>query len=94
MMSRRRAPAALRTPISFVRSATAAYLDTLTDAELQRVVRWYNADFTIADLLARILAHTACHAGEIAALKGLQGVKGPPFSRKVGPRAQRGPATM
>jgi hypothetical protein len=30
-------------------------------------------------VLARFIAHTACHAGEIAAVKGMQGLQGLPF---------------
>ncbi len=62
-----------------VRSATNEYLARLTDDELDREVSFFGRASSVADVLARFVGHTACHAGEIAAVKGMQGLKGLPF---------------
>jgi hypothetical protein len=59
--------------------ATNDYLASLTDEELDRPVSFFGRDSTVAAVLARSTMHTAGHAGEIAALKGLQGAQGLPF---------------
>jgi hypothetical protein len=59
--------------------ATNDYLVRLTAEELDRPVSFYGRDWTVARVLALLVTHTACHAGEIAAVKGIQGVKGLPF---------------
>jgi DinB superfamily len=51
----------------------------LTPQELERVVTFYGNERPVADLLIMQFAHTLTHTGEIAALKGMQGVKGLPF---------------
>lgn len=64
-----------------VYAATNAYLDSLTDADLERVVdlgAWGKK--TVAGLLTGfIIAHTNSLAGEISAIKGVHGAKGYPF---------------
>jgi hypothetical protein len=35
--------------------------------------------FPAAEVLMILIVHTASHAGEIAAIKGMQGIKGLPF---------------
>jgi hypothetical protein len=62
-----------------VRSATNDYLARLTDDELERQVSFFGRESSVADVVARFVAHTACHAGEIAAVKGMQGLQGQPF---------------
>ncbi len=62
-----------------VRAATEAYLERLTAEELDREVRFFGAMQPVAQVLATLVAHTMGHAGDIAAIKGLQGVKGLPF---------------
>ncbi len=59
--------------------ATNEYLARLTDEELDRPVSFFGRDSTVAAVLARSTMHTAGHAGEIAALKGVQGAQGLPF---------------
>ncbi len=59
--------------------ATNKYLARLTDEELDRPVSFFGQDSTVAAVLARSTMHTAGHAGEIAALKGIQGAQGLPF---------------
>lgn len=61
-----------------VRAASAAYVDTLTPAELDRLVHLYERERPVAEVLIRLFIHSAVHAGEIAAIRGLQGVKGLP----------------
>jgi uncharacterized damage-inducible protein DinB len=62
-----------------VRAATDAYLEVLTPEEFDREVRFFGAMQPVALVLATFVAHTMGHAGDIAAIKGLQGVKGLPF---------------
>lgn len=62
-----------------VRAATASYLGQLTGQELAREVDSPFGKRPVADLLAQLVAHTVGHAGEIAALRGVQGVQGLPF---------------
>jgi len=51
----------------------------LTAAELDRLVTFYGNERPVADLYVMQLSHLLGHTGEIAALKGMQGVKGLPF---------------
>ena len=62
-----------------VRAATDAFLATLSAGELEREVKWNDQTRQVADLLVMLANHTASHAGEMAAIKGMQGVKGLPF---------------
>ena len=62
-----------------VRDATHEYLARLTEDELDRQVSFFGTESSVADVLARFVTHAACHAGEIAAVKGMQGLQGLPF---------------
>jgi len=66
-----------------VHSATDAYLATLTDEDLARMLDLTSfglGQMTIGTLLNRmVLGHIDNMTGEISALKGLQGVKGYPI---------------
>ena len=62
-----------------VRAATSDYLAKLTPAELDRTVKFPGGDRSAAAMLTLLITHTLCHAGEIAVLKGIQGVKGLPY---------------
>ncbi len=62
-----------------VRAATESYLAALTNEELDRTVQFFGGDRPAADVIATFVSHTVGHAGEIAALRGVQGVKGLPF---------------
>jgi hypothetical protein len=62
-----------------VRAATDSYLDKLTPDELERKVKFAGGERTVAAMLILLTSHTICHAGEIAALKGVQGSKGLPY---------------
>jgi hypothetical protein len=63
-----------------VYAQTDAYLANLADSELERKVQGPVGETTIGWFLSTILAtHFPGHAGEIAALKGVQGMKGLPF---------------
>jgi uncharacterized damage-inducible protein DinB len=59
-----------------VRAATDAYLARLTVEELERQVDYFGNTVPVAYVLMTLVVHTASHAGEIAALKGTQGVQG------------------
>lgn len=62
-----------------VHSATHDYLARLTEDELDRRVDFFGRENSVADVLTGFVSHTACHAGEIAAVKGAQGLQGLPF---------------
>lgn len=63
-----------------VYASTDAYLANLPDAELDRKIQGPIGETTVGWFLTTILAtHFPGHAGEIAALKGVQGMKGLPF---------------
>ncbi|MGV8025614.1 MAG: DinB family protein [Anaerolineaceae bacterium] len=59
-------------------ATTDAYLSTLTPEELDRNVKFANGERTVADMLLLACSHSLGHNGEIAALKGIQGIKGLP----------------
>lgn len=61
-----------------VREATDAYLQSLTPEELDRPVVLYGRDRIGADVLTRVIGHSLLHTGDIAAIRGMQGVKGLP----------------
>jgi uncharacterized damage-inducible protein DinB len=62
-----------------VQAETRAYLEKLNDKELTRVVKFYDNDAPAAAVLVFLVTHSSGHLGEIAAVKGMQGVKGLPF---------------
>lgn len=62
-----------------VRAATDTYMARLTPVELEREVELIGSQRPVADALAIMVVHIASHGGEIAALKGVQGLKGLPF---------------
>ena len=64
-----------------VYAATDAYIAGLSDADLDRKVQTgFVGEQTVAFVVSNILGwHMAEHTGEIAALKGVQGLKGLPF---------------
>ena len=64
-----------------VYGATDAYIAALSDADLERKVQTgFIGEQTVAFVMSNILGwHVAEHNGEIAALKGVQGLKGLPF---------------
>jgi len=59
-------------------AATDAYLATLTESELDRVVKFAGGERTVGDMLMLSASQSHSHLGEIAALKGIQGAKGLP----------------
>jgi hypothetical protein len=62
-----------------VRAATDSYLQKLTPDELERKVKFAGGERTVAAMVIHLACHTLSHAGEIAALKGIQGSKGLPY---------------
>ncbi|HEX6817264.1 MAG TPA: DinB family protein [Ktedonobacterales bacterium] len=62
-----------------VHAATDEYLAELTPEELERKVDFFVPDARVADVLSILAVHVAAHSGEIAALRGIQGVKGLPM---------------
>jgi hypothetical protein len=61
---------------SAVWAATDAYMAALTNAELDRKVKFAGGERTVAEMLMLANSQAHGHAGEIAALKGVQGAKG------------------
>jgi len=59
-----------------VAEATTAYLALLSDEDLEEQVEVYGQLQVRAQALFSIVIHNVSHAGEIAALKGLQGMRG------------------
>jgi hypothetical protein len=62
-----------------VMAATQACLQTLSSSDLDRQVKYHGEALSISDILQTLLVHGAHHAGEIAAVRGMQGVRGLPF---------------
>lgn len=61
-----------------VRAAVDDFVEGLTPAVLDRRVQLYGRERPVAEVIIRLFIHSALHAGEIAAIRGLQGVKGLP----------------
>jgi hypothetical protein len=57
-------------------AASDAYLAKLTGEELDRKVKFAGGERTVAEMLLLAASQSLSHAGEIAALKGVQGAKG------------------
>jgi uncharacterized damage-inducible protein DinB len=62
-----------------IRDATNSYLHNLTEEDLERRVNFAGQDLSVAEVLMTLIVHSASHAGEIAAVKGMQGIKGLPY---------------
>jgi hypothetical protein len=61
-----------------VQDATDRYLATLTVEELDKPMQLGPRTGTVAELLSILVVHNLSHGGEIAALKGFQGLQGQP----------------
>ncbi len=57
-------------------AATDSFLANLTEEELARMVKFAGGERTVAEMLILCVSQAHGHMGEIAALKGIQGVKG------------------
>ena len=62
-----------------VRTQTDAYLASIMDEALDEQVKFFTESDPKADVWALLVSHSLQHAGEIAAIKGMQGEKGLPF---------------
>jgi len=62
-----------------IRIATDSYLADLSMDELDRRVNFAGNEIPVSEMLMTLVVHSASHAGEIAAVKGMQGIKGLPF---------------
>ncbi len=61
-------------------AATERYVADLADADLERKIKGATGEYPLGWALSVLIAqHAAAHSGEIAALKGVQGLKGLPF---------------
>jgi hypothetical protein len=72
---------AFRAYTQAVFATTQDYVTQLSAEDLSGVMKFPGRawQMSIAQLLAVVVAHTTAHAGEISALKGIQGAKGLPF---------------
>jgi hypothetical protein len=63
-----------------VAEATNAFLDSLSDADLDRPIDFFGRKESMGWVIAdTVLVHIAFHSGEIASLKGVMGQKGLPW---------------
>lgn len=62
-----------------MRAALDAYVATVTDDELARTMPSPFGEQPLYGILGLMVVHASSHFGEIAALKGAQGLKGLPF---------------
>jgi DinB superfamily len=63
-----------------VRQATDAFLDSLSDADLDKPIDFFGRKESMGWVIAdTVLVHVAFHSGEIASLKGVMGQKGLPW---------------
>lgn len=62
-----------------VRAATSLYFAELDDTTLAGPVNFPGDDRSVLEVINALVIHLAGHAGEIAAIKGVQGLKGLPF---------------
>lgn len=62
-----------------VRDSTDTFLTDLAVEDLDRQVDFVGNELSVAEVLMTLVVHSASHAGEIAAIKGMQGLKGLPF---------------
>lgn len=60
-------------------AATDACLASLTAEGLDRQVDFFGRTRLVGEILMLAVTHLCCHAGEIAALKGMQGARGLPY---------------
>jgi hypothetical protein len=63
-----------------VSAATDAFLDSISDADLDRPIDFFGRKESMGWVIAdTVLVHVAFHSGEIASLKGVMGLKGLPW---------------
>jgi len=60
-------------------AVTDNFFEQLTEVEIDRPVMMFGQPSIVGEFLVMILMHDTGHLGEIAALKGVQGIKGLPF---------------
>jgi uncharacterized damage-inducible protein DinB len=63
-----------------IKQNTDAYVAGLSETDLERRITFFGQEMSVGAALANVLLwHVSNHSGEIAALKGVQGLKGLPF---------------
>ncbi|MCS6800459.1 MAG: DinB family protein [Chloroflexota bacterium] len=73
-------PSSFRAYAERVFAETMTYLERVDAAELAREVQGYRGPITVAEVIGRMMPfHAISHLGEVAVLRGLQGLKGLPF---------------
>jgi hypothetical protein len=70
----------LREYAKAVFAATDAYVDSLSEGDLEKEIQFNERKIRLAGFFLGVMCtHCANHTGEISTLKGLQGLKGYPF---------------
>jgi hypothetical protein len=70
----------LREYAKAVFAATDAYVDSLSEGDLEKEIQFNDRKIRLAGFFLGVMCtHCANHTGEISTLKGLQGLKGYPF---------------
>ena len=73
-------PSAMQEYAKSLRESVISYINTLSDEDLNREIDTrFAGTQTFGWVLQLVGSHTAAHAGEISAVKGMQGLKGLPF---------------
>ncbi len=73
-------PSAMQEYANSLRESVISYINTLSEEDLSQEIdtRFFGTQ-TAGWVLQLVGSHTAAHAGEISAVKGMQGLKGLPF---------------
>jgi hypothetical protein len=71
--------ATLKSYADAVRPGVIEYINGLSDADLDRMVPWFGGEQPLCEVISYLLWDLAVHTGEIAALRGIAGMKGLPF---------------
>jgi uncharacterized damage-inducible protein DinB len=75
--------AMLRAYADAVQASTISFVETLVDQDLDCKVRAWAGEQPLADLLCGMVTHGSLHAGEIEAIKGMQGLRGAAYTGEV-----------
>jgi uncharacterized damage-inducible protein DinB len=54
-----------------VRKASLAYIDTLTEADLDKKIKMPRGEFNVAGILSLVVSHATGHVGEMGYLRGM-----------------------
>lgn len=69
----------VRAYVAAVREQTRTYIESLTDEDFDRQIDFFTGPTAQVNVLTWLAWNTANHTGEIAAIRGLSGMKGLPY---------------